>query len=284
MGRIVVLRGALVLAALGIASPSSAQFDISGSYNALFHEDQPERIPGPSLGDYLGLPINESARAFAEAWDASRLTVPEHQCRAHSSPYILRGPLNMRIWDERDRETQQVVAIHLDISNFQQRRTVWMDGRPHPSAKAEHTWMGFSTGRWDGDALVVTTTHIKQMWHRRNGVPQSDRVTLTERFRMHGPVMTYVTITDDPVYLTEPLVKTTNMLRNPRPLAPQQLLYPCTAVVEIADQPRGAVPHYLPGENPFLEEFGAEYNLPGEATRGGAATMYPEFRNKLSVR
>ena len=110
---------------------------------AFFHEDQPERIPGPSLGDYLGLPINDSARAFAEAWDASRLTVPEHQCRAHSSPYILRGPLNMRIWEERDPQTQQVVAIHVDISNFQQRRTIWMDGRPHPSPNAEHTWMGF---------------------------------------------------------------------------------------------------------------------------------------------
>ena len=284
MGRLIVLRCALVLATLGIASPLSAQVDISGSYNALFHEDQPERIPGPALGDYLGLPINESARAFAETWDASRLTVPEHQCRAHSSPYILRGPLNMRIWDERDRETQQVVAVHIDISNFQQRRIVWMDGRPHPSANAEHTWMGFSTGRWDGDTLVVTTTHIKQMWHRRNGVPQSDQVTLTERFMLHGPVLTYVTIIDDPVYLTEPLVKTTNMLQNPRPLAPQQLLYPCTAVVELADQPRGAVPHYLPGENPFLEEFGAEYTLPAAATRGGAATMYPEFQQKLRAR
>ena len=284
MGRLMVLRGALVLIALAIASPSSAQIDITGSYNALFHEDQPERIPGPALGDYLGLPINESARAFAETWDASRLTVPEHQCRAHSSPYILRGPLNMRIWDERDRETQQVVAVHIDISNFQQRRIVWMDGRPHPSANAEHTWMGFSTGRWDGDTLVVTTTHIKQMWHRRNGVPQSDQVTLTERFMLHGPVLTYVTIIDDPVYLTEPLVKTTNMLQNPRPLAPQQLLYPCTAVVELADQPRGAVPHYLPGENPFLEEFGAEYTLPAAATRGGAATMYPEFQQKLRAR
>ena len=144
---------------------------------------------------------------------------------------------------------EQVVAIHIDISNFQQRRTVWMDGRPHPSRFAEHTWMGFSTGTWEGETLVVTTTHIKQMWHRRNGLPQSDQVTLTERFSLHGPVLTYVTITDDPVYLTEPLVKTTNMLRNPRPLAPQQLLYPCTAVVEIADQPRGAVPHYLPGQN-----------------------------------
>ena len=267
------------LATLLMPSPAMAQFDLTGSYNAIFHEDQPERIPGPSLGDYVGLPINESARAFAEAWDASRLTVPEHQCRAHSSPYILRGPLNMRIWDERNKETQQVVAIHLDISNFQQRRIVWMDGRPHPSKSAEHTWMGFSTGRWDGDVLVVTTTHIKQMWHRRNGVPQSDQVTLTERFALHGTVMTYVTITDDPVYLTEPLVKTTNMLKNPRPLPPQQLLYPCSAVVEIADQPRGAVPHYLPGENPFLKEFALQHKLSDEAARGGAATMYPEFQS-----
>jgi hypothetical protein len=273
-----------VLAALLLPSPAVAQFDVTGSYNALFHEDQPERIPGPSLGDYLGLPINESARAFAEAWDASRLTVPEHQCRAHSSPYILRGPLNMRIWDERDRETQQVMAIHIDISNFQQRRIVWMDGRPHPSKNAEHTWMGFSTGKWDGDVLVVTTTHIKQMWHRRNGVPQSDQVTLTERFALHGTVLTYVTITDDPVYLTEPLVKTTNMLKNPRPLAPQQLLYPCSAVVEIADQARGAVPHYLPGENPFLKEFAAAHKLPEGAALGGAPTMYPEFAASLRTR
>ena len=284
MRGIPVLRLAVVIIGCGLASPASAQFDITGNYNAIFHEDQPERIPGPSLGDFLGLPINDSARAFAEAWDASRLTVPEHQCRAHSAPYIMRGPLNMRIWEERHRETQQVVAIHVDISNFQQRRVVWMDGRPHPSALAEHTWMGFSTGRWDGDTLVVTTSHIKQMWHRRNGIPQSDLVRLTERFTVHGSVLTYVTITEDPVYLTETLVKTTNMLRNPRPLAPQQLLYPCTAVVELADQARGAVPHYLPGENPFLKEFGAKLKIPDEATRGGAATMYPEFGQRLRNR
>jgi hypothetical protein len=284
VARNLVHRVVLTLTMLAPASPAWAQFDITGNYNALFHEDQPDRIPGPSLGDYAGLPINESARAFAEAWDASRLTVPEHQCRAHSSPYILRGPLNMRIWEQRHPETQQLVAIHLDISNFQQRRTVWMDGRPHPSAQAEHTWMGFSTGRWEGDTLVVATSHIKQMWHRRNGVPQSDLVRLTERFRLYGGIMSYVTIAEDPVYLTEPLIRTTNMLRNPRPLAPQQLLYPCTAVVELADQPRGAVPHYLPGENPFLKEFGAGLKLPDEATGGGAATMYPEFGRRLRAR
>jgi len=271
----------VIVFALAAAGPASAQIDLSGSWQAVFHEDQPERVPGPALGDYLGLPVNENARAFAESWDPSRLTVPEHQCRAHSAPYLYRGPLNLRIWEERDPMTEQVVAMHFDASNFQQRRIVWMDGRPHPSAYAGHTWAGFSTGTWDGETLVVYTTHIKQMWHRRNGLPQSDQTVLTERFMRHGDVLTYVTMTEDPVYLTEPLVKSTNMLRNPRPLTPEQLLYPCQSVVEIADRPRGAVPHFLPGRNPFLEEFSKKFSLPPVATRGGAETMYPEFRGQL---
>jgi hypothetical protein len=42
--------------------------------------------------------------------------------------------------------------------------------------------MGFSTGRWDGNVLTVTTTHLKQGWLRRNNVPESDQATLYERF------------------------------------------------------------------------------------------------------
>jgi hypothetical protein len=273
----------LVVALLAITAPAAAQAELSGHWGGIFHEDQPERIPGPSLGDYLGLPINDHARAFADAWDASRLTVPEHQCRAHSSPYITRGPLNMRIWEERDPQTQQLVAIHQYIRNFQQHRIIWMDGRPHPSKHEGHTWMGFSTGHWEGTVLVIRTTHIKQMWHRRNGLPQSDMTVLTERFIRHGDVITLVTITEDPVYLSEPLVKTTNMRLTAVPFTPDQLLYPCQGVIEIASQQRGAVPHYLPGQNPFLNEFRKTFNLPESATRGGAETMYPEFRSKLTA-
>jgi hypothetical protein len=192
------------LVVLMTAAPAFAQVELAGYWNGLFHEDQLERVPGPSLGDYLGLPINDQARAFAEAWDASRLTVPEHQCRAHASPYIYRGPLLLRMWEERDPQTQDVVALRHRIRNFQQDRTIWMDGRAHPSAYAPHTWMGFSTGRWESNVLVVRTTHIKQMWHRRNGLPQSDKAVLTERYIRHGDTITLVTITDDPVYLAEP--------------------------------------------------------------------------------
>ena len=91
-----------VATAVLVSSPASAQVDLSGIWGPLYHEDQPERIPGPSLGDYLGLPITDGARRFAESWDSARLSVPEHQCRVHTVPYIYRGPLRLRIWEERD--------------------------------------------------------------------------------------------------------------------------------------------------------------------------------------
>src|SRR4029079_16816062 len=63
--------------------PAAAQVDFSGAWAPRFHEDQPERVPGPELGDYLGLPINDAARLRADTWKGSMLTVPEWQCRPH---------------------------------------------------------------------------------------------------------------------------------------------------------------------------------------------------------
>ena len=258
--------------------------DLTGIWQMRLHEDFPERIPGPELGDYLGLPINESARRWAESWDPSRITLPEEQCRVHTSPYIHRGPLNMRIWSEKHPTTQQIQAIKIYISTYEQTRTIWMDGRPHPGPNAAHTWMGFSTGAWEGDMLTVTTTHIKQNWHRRNGLPQSDRTTMTDRFIRTGDVLTHITITTDPVWLTEPLVKSQNFVLSPRELPQTNWIWVCQPVVEIAGRPEGEVPAYLPGENPFLDEFRKRHNLPEIATRGGAETMYPEFASKLKPR
>ena len=45
--------------------------------------------------------------------------------------------------------------------------------------------------------------------------------------------------------------------------------------------PEGTVPHWLPGTNPNLRDFAKWYGLPFEATRGGAETLYPEYRSKL---
>jgi hypothetical protein len=272
---------ALLLTAAILAAPAFAQISLSGEWAPLFHEDQPERGQGPELGDYLGLPITEGARFFAESWDASRLTLQEHQCRVHIAPYIYRGPLQLRIWEEKDPDTQQVIAIRNYISTYEQNRTIWMDGRPHPPDYAPHTWQGFSTGKWEGDILTVYTTHIKQGWIRRNGLPQSDQTTMVEHFIRHGDLMTHVAVITDPVYLTEPLVRSQDFQVNLRGGA--NWLWPCEYVVEVADRPKGEVPHYLPGKNEFLGEFPANHGVPAEAARGGAETMYPEYRKKIAT-
>ena len=153
-----------------------------------------------------------------------------------------------------------------------------MDGRPHPPEYAAHTWQGFSTGKWDGDMLTVTTTHLKMGWIRRNGVPRSDKATLTEHFVRHGDYLTLMSVVNDPVYLTEPFVRTTNWALDPhQTIAP----YPCEAVVEV-ERPQGLVPSHLPGTNTFLREFASKFNLPFEPTRGGAETMYPEYATKIA--
>jgi len=49
----------------------------------------------------------------------------------------------------------------------------------------------------------------------------------------------------------------------------------------VSGRPKGAVPNYLPGQNPFLHEYADRYHLPLEAVLGGAETMYPEYQLKL---
>jgi len=269
------------------SAPAFAQLDLTGIWSPVFHEDQPERIPGPELADFLGLPINAAARQWALAWDPSRLTAPEHQCQVHTVAYMYRGPLLLRIWEERDPQTQDLIAIRQYISNYEQNRTIYMDGRPHPPPYAVHTWMGFSTGKWEGNILTVTTTHIKQGWHRRNGLPSSDRVTLVEHFIRHDDHLTHVTVVTDPVYLTEPLIKSQDFTLNISEAGigaggiTGGWLYPCEYVEEIPGRSPDAVPSYMPGENPFVSEFAERHKVPVAAAMGGAETMYPEYREKL---
>src|SRR5690349_1084222 len=118
--------------------------DPSGEWAPRFHEDQPERITGPEDEDYLGLAINDAGRRRGDSWDASLLTLPEHQCKPHPADYGPRGPANLRIWQEIDTATQKLIAYHTHISWQAPERTIWMDGRPHPPEYAPHTLQGFS--------------------------------------------------------------------------------------------------------------------------------------------
>ena len=58
-------------------------------------------------------------------------------------------------------------------------------------------------------------------------------------------------------------------------------VYHCRSAEEITNRPNGAVPGYLPGENPFLREFADRYKVPENAVLGGPETMYPEYRASM---
>jgi hypothetical protein len=189
------------------AGPVSAQVSFVGDWSGRYHEDQPDRVPGEEPGDFSGIPINEAARRFGDAWDVARHSILEHQCAPYTLPYMFFGPNQFRIWEERHPDTQELIALQMYMGTYQQRRTIWLDGRPHPPEYAPHTFMGFSTAEWNGDILTITTTHIKAGYYRRTGVPQSDRSTVVEHWMRHGNVLSQVTIASDPVYLAEPYIR-----------------------------------------------------------------------------
>ena len=264
-----------------VGVPAFAQIDFTGVWNGNTNsEDGPERAAGPSPVEFLGLPINDYARQWGLAYSSARLSLPEHECQVHVVSYIHRGPFGARIWEERDPVLHTLIAIHEAINTYEQHRVIWMDGRPHPSPNAPHTWMGFSTGVWEGNMLTITTTHIKQGWYRRENIPSSDEQTTIEHWVRNGSVWTHISVTDDPNYLAEPLIKSEDLNLNAG--TNFNPFWNCEFVEE-GEHNRGAVPSYMPGENPWMAEYAAQHNLPQEVTLGGAATMYPEYRTRMKT-
>jgi hypothetical protein len=45
----------------------------------------------------------------------------------------------------------------------------------------------------------------------------------------------------------------------------------------------GDIPHHLPGQNPYIDTFAIDSQVPVEAARGVAQTMYPEYRTRLAT-
>ena len=152
-------------------------FNPTGMWTAMYHEDELERTdPGSPVGDYLGIPINDDARLRADTWDGDLVSVLQHQCIPHSAIYAMRAPTGLKISTVNDPASGRILAFIIDGS-YTGPRTIWMDGRAHPSQFAPHTWAGFSTGTWEGDTLRIETTHIKAGYLRRNGIAFSDEAT-----------------------------------------------------------------------------------------------------------
>jgi hypothetical protein len=248
--------------------------DFSGLWAMRNHEDIGDNaVPG----DYMGMPVNEEARARADAWSASNQSMPDRQCIMYTSFYTVLGPQGLRISPEIGPISGKVLAWHLSGAIDRTPRTIWMDGRAHPSAYARHTAAGFSTGTWQGNTLMVHTTHLTASLLGRTGVPSSDEASIDEYIMRHGDVLTITMFLYDPVYLDGPYIRSRTWVLNP---TIRVLPDPCEPVAEIPE-PRGFVAHYLPGANPYSKETSQKLGIPLETARGGIETTYPEYQKRL---
>jgi len=94
-------------------------------------------------------------------------------------------------------------------------RQIFIDGRPLP-ADPTPGWNGYSTAKWEGDTLVVTTAGFRDnMWIDMKGSPISDAATMTERLRRpnYGTLEIELTIDDRKAYTRPWTVKMTQALQ-----------------------------------------------------------------------
>src|SRR5215217_7505576 len=94
-----------------VANAYAQGVDLSGEWTPVREADD---TGNTEIGDWVGIPMNDAARARAAAWSASIQTLPEWQCRPHGSAYISRGPSQLKIWKEVDPDSRETSAWHLE--------------------------------------------------------------------------------------------------------------------------------------------------------------------------
>jgi hypothetical protein len=271
--RHVARAGCYCVALLLSGKPALAEIDLTGVWFVAYHEDWIEVGTGPDIADYTGLPISDAARERGLSWNPSLINQPERQCAQLPLDYTVFWT-NFRIWKDVDPFTQELVAWKSQRQWGEEKQPLWMDRRSHPPSYAPHAYQGFSTREWEGNKLKITTTHLKEAYSRRNGVPRSDRATIVVYYIRHDDHLTVARIVQDPDYLTEPLIHTTNYVKNLHYNIPP---WKCEIVTELTGKKEGFVPHYFPWKNPYVDEFAEKYHMSKEAALGGAETMYPSY-------
>lgn len=145
------------------------------------------------------LQLTDAAVAARSGWDP--LTDdPSLRCEPPGMPNAILNPYPIELIDEDER-------IRLRIEEWDAERVIHMsDIGSQPSANPSR--LGYSTGAWEGDTLVIRTSSIDAPYLDDSGTPMSIEAQMTERFslrREEGRLDYEVTVTD-PVYLAEPAV------------------------------------------------------------------------------
>jgi hypothetical protein len=208
------------------ATPANAQaqqpFDLTGDWVAIVTQNWRYRMVVPGHGEYANIPINDAAKAFADAWSRARDTAAGLQCEAYGAAAIMRVPTHLRIsW--RDPETLQVqtdAGMQTRLLNFK--------AAPEAAAQAA-SWQGYSLAKWNlfttrtlpfvaplvvkgrYGQMEVATDHMLAGLLRKNGVPYSEHASMTEYWEVNVEPdgtrwLTVTTELRDPQYLLSPYV------------------------------------------------------------------------------
>lgn len=122
-----------------------------------------------------------------------------HNCLPPGMPSMMAMPYGMEVMQNEQKIT--FFGEHLDAM-----RRVYLDGRePSERILNDPTYAGYSTGRWEGDTLVVETVALTTNSYITGKSPHSDQMTVHERIRFteDGILENQITV-NDPVALTEP--------------------------------------------------------------------------------
>jgi hypothetical protein len=207
--------------------------DLTGYWVSVVTEDWRWRMQTPAKGDFAGVPLNRAARAIGAAWDPAKDEAEGSQCKAYGAGGIMRVPGRLHItWAD-----DSTLKIETDAGM----QTRLLRFTPAPAAQA--SLQGDSVAKWEGiqrgpgspdflpiglnpregtrgRSLEVVTTNLRPGYLRKNGVPYSARATVREFFDLsterNGDTWFVVTtIVEDPEYLTEPFVTSTNFKKQP---------------------------------------------------------------------
>jgi hypothetical protein len=267
---------------------AAAQSLIDGNWNLLQDEDAYNFIAGlnaapsagdPYAGDYAGLPITPAARDVAQAFDEAQLEIPEMQCRQYATPLGPRAIGSITIWEDRDPHTRDQTQIEiLQPLVYELHRHIWIEPHAPPAAWQAHTWAGYSTGKWVGDALWVHTDHLKAgILQRGSDLPLDDQATMDERIFRDGDILTDLMFIADPQYLSRPYVNSKLYIAVPQGTTSA---VPCVPFDEVP-RAEGRVPSRSPD---YVELEGAVRNhIPLKAEQGGAETAFPEYQETMKA-
>jgi len=145
------------------------------------------------------LALTPAARAAREAWDPTT-DDPALRCEAPGMPNAILNPYPVEFVDAGD-------AIRIRIEEWDAERTIYLTDGP-PAARSAPGRLGYSTGRWEGDTLIVRTTAVDWPLLDDSGTPLGEHAEMIERFtldRSQGRLSYSVAVTD-PANLTEPAV------------------------------------------------------------------------------